>query len=418
MLTSDTSTQWLEIPQTVQTAAWQSSEFVAAPGDRWQVYLNQLCLQTMLPWLQEKAGIPAIETAACTPAHWERVTGSAVTIGNTRLVIIPIETMDRSEFRVPQEWVDIPAWIGDYYLAVEVEPDDQWIQVWGYTTHQLLKESDQSCFEADTRTYCVSGDAIIPDLTVFWVMQQLATEPTRSPVPALPTLSAVQTDALLQQLDRAIVPPRLQLPFPEWAALLEQPPTLQRLQQQRRAATSQPAAPSPVASNQTNLSQTNLSQTNLSQTNLSQTNLSQWLQNTFEAGWQTFEDFFGTQPDLAFSLRRGDAENDPTDALVRRVKRITPATDLPPVLLVLLLSLETDGRRKIGVRVLPFPGDPYLPANLQVALLTRSGEELQSVQGSERSNYIQLKRFRCPLGSPFQLKITVSNMTLTEHFIA
>ena len=139
MLLSDTSTQWLEIPDAIHTQSWQRSQFISIPGNRWQAYLNQVCLQTMLPWLQEKSEIEPSVDSRDSLAFWEMVNGSAIVLGTTRLIVIPTEAMDRSEFRVPQEWIDIPSWVGDYYLAVEVDPDEKWLNIWGYATHQMLK---------------------------------------------------------------------------------------------------------------------------------------------------------------------------------------------------------------------------------------------------------------------------------------
>ena len=35
-------------------------------------------------------------------------------------MLIPSEAIDDSELEVPQEWVDIPSWAADYYLAVQI----------------------------------------------------------------------------------------------------------------------------------------------------------------------------------------------------------------------------------------------------------------------------------------------------------
>ncbi|PSO81051.1 MAG: hypothetical protein BRC41_15925 [Cyanobacteria bacterium QH_9_48_43] len=49
------------------------------------------------------------------PSFWEVVNGTAIALSGVRLVLIPSEAADLSELRVPQEWVDIPSWGGDYY---------------------------------------------------------------------------------------------------------------------------------------------------------------------------------------------------------------------------------------------------------------------------------------------------------------
>ena len=54
MITYDEMTQWLEIPESIHTAASQQGQVILGLGDRWQAYLNQICSDTMRQWLQEK----------------------------------------------------------------------------------------------------------------------------------------------------------------------------------------------------------------------------------------------------------------------------------------------------------------------------------------------------------------------------
>lgn len=390
MLIFDPSTVWLEIPQAIQTESWQQSQPIATPGNRWQAYLNQVCLHTLLPWLQEKTGAIAKVDPIYNSQFWELVNGSAVVVGDVRLILIPIEAMDQSEFRVPQEWIDIPSWIGDYYLAVEVDADEQGIHVWGYTTHQQLKS--QSHYDASDRTYSLDGNDVIQDLSVLGVMLQLVTEVTRSEIAPLATLAPEQVEACIEQVGHpAIALPRLVLPFAEWGALLEQTHWRQQLSEQR---------------------QINLSSAQISAP--ARVNLGQWFQNVFESGWQSLEELFTVEPNLAFSFRQANSLED----WLRRVKRIQLGQGLPTVLLLVMLKTEPDQRRNIWVQLIPWIGEQYLPSNLQLTLLSIEGETLQSVQASEQSNYIQLRRFKCPLGRQFRLQITIADINFLEEFVA
>lgn len=387
MLGLETTTQWLEIPPAIHTQAWRQSQSVPIPGQRWQAYLNQVCLATIVPWIQEKSGQVPTVCSIAHPNFWQMVNGSALRLNTTRVVLIPQEAMDRSEFRVPQEWIDIPSWAGDYYLAVEVDADEQELQIWGYATHQMLKAGT---YDPDDRTYCLNGDQVIQDLTVFWVMQQLATEPTRSEIAALPELTTTQAAELMQRLgDAAIVFPRLEVDFAQWGALLAATSWLQQMCEQQQATT--------VISDQP-----------------TQINLSQWLQNVFETGWQTIEEIFGSTPDLAFSLRQESV----SEASIQRVKRIHLGEAFPDVLLVLSLTTEADDRRRIWAQVLPWQGNDYLPSNLTLTLLSINGATLQSVQAGTQSNYIQLRRFKCPPGSEFRLQVTIEAVSVIESFIS
>lgn len=391
MLVSDTSTQWLEIPDAVRTQSWQQSQSISIPGNRLQAYINQVCLGTVLPWLQEKSGVEPTVDSTNSPSFWEIVNGSALVLGTTRLIFIPTEAMDRNEFRVPQEWIDIPSWVGDYYLAVEVDTDDHSLNIWGYTTHQMLKL--EGSYDPSDRAYCLNGNDLIQDLIVFWVMQQLPGEPTRTTVPALPELTSRQAESLMQQLgDVAIALPRLEIPFEQWGALLEQDRWLQQLCQRRQ---------SPIEA-----------QVSTRQA-LASVNLSQWWHNVFEAGWQAIEELFEPQLDLVFNFRQTDS----TQERVRRVKQIQLGAELPIVFLVIMLETEADGRMRIWVQILPQPPEVYLPANLRLELLSITGDVLQSVEAGGTSNYIQLRRFKCPPGKQFRLQIAIADTVIHEDFI-
>lgn len=368
ILAFETSTQILEIPEVVCQEAWQQSQSITPAGHRWQVYLNQICLQSILSWLQEKSGQHAsIQLGQAD--FWAIVNGSTVMLGDDRIVLIPIETSDRTEFRVPQEWIDIPEWVGDYYLAIEVDADEQLLHIWGYTTHQALKT--QGRYETDDRTYCLASKDLIQDMTVFWVMQQLEPELTRAPVAALPELSEIQVENLSQRL-RSKVIPRLEVPFAQWGALLQQ-----GWLRPRNAV-----------------------------------NLSQWLNNIVETGWQTLESLISSEPELGFNFR-----SDATEVGIRRVKRLQ-FDSTPDVLLVVTLTVEADDRRRIWVQLLPQAPEIILPENMQLSLVSETEEVLQSARSGSASNYIQLRPFRCAIETQFQLEVTIADRRIVEAFVS
>lgn len=378
MLAFDTSTQILEIPETVQQEAWQQSQSMTPLGHRWQAYLNYVCLQTILVWLQEKSGHEPLIHSGSQVAFWEMVNGSAVMLGDNRLILIPIEASDRTEFRVPQEWIDIPDWIGDYYLAIEVDADEQLLYVWGYTTHQQLKTQGQ--YDADDRSYVLTNTDLIQDMTVFWVMQHLGAEPTRAPVQPLAELSGAQVENLIQRLGNPVIP-RLEVPFDLWGALLQH--HWRRLAEQRQP------------------------------TRTPLTNLSQWLNTVFETGWQTFETLLSAEPELDFNFRQDDS----SELTIRRVKRLQLGA-IADVLLVVTVDAEADQRRRIWVQLLPQAPDLVLPENVRLSLISAAGEVLQSAQSGSESNYIQLRRFRCAIATQFQLEVTVADVRVVEAFVS
>lgn len=227
---ADPTQLWLEF-STTQTQ-WQPQ--FSTPSSCWNAYLNRICLDAVLPWLREYAPQTLVwPNSTALPSFWELVNGTAIVMGTTRLVLIPSETIDLS-LRVPQEWVDIPGWAADYYLAVQVNPDQGWLRIWGYTTHQQLKTSGS--YDPGDRTYCLEEDGLIQDLNVLWVAPQLCPEePTRGAIAPLPALPLVPAKNLLQRLgNSAISAPRLAVPFELWGALLQHGGWRQRLSEQRQ----------------------------------------------------------------------------------------------------------------------------------------------------------------------------------------
>ncbi|MDJ0706161.1 MAG: DUF1822 family protein [Leptolyngbyaceae cyanobacterium MO_188.B28] len=225
----------LDIDSTLQTQAWRQSQSLSTPSSRWNGYLNLLCLNTILPWLREDYD-PQIEpalSASSLLSIWEIVNGVPITLGSNRLILIPTESIDLDEIRIPQEWVDIPAWIGDYYVFVQVNPDDGWVRIAGFTCHRRLKQEGR--YDWRDRTYSLDDSDWIADLNVLWVSRQLhPEEATRTAVPTLDALSLAQANNLIQRLGDPTTPnPRLSLPFHQWGALVSHGGWRQRLAESR-----------------------------------------------------------------------------------------------------------------------------------------------------------------------------------------
>ncbi|MBF2026980.1 MAG: DUF1822 family protein [Oscillatoriales cyanobacterium C42_A2020_001] len=388
MVGLETAQQQLEISPALQQQAWHETHAIAIPGLRWQAYLNQVCLHTIGPWLEERTGTPPAISFPTTPGLWSLVNGSALTLGNRRIVVIPGEAMDHEELRVPQEWIDHPAWLGDYYLAVEVDVDAESLYVWGYSTHHTIKT--QGVFDSSDLTYCLDSSAVIQDMTVFWVTQHLPPEPTRMEVPPLPTLTADQVGTLLRDLqDPAIALPRLEVSTGEWLGLMSQEHWLRQLEEPRRQG-DRSSASTPIQ-------------------------LGQWLQNLFEVGWQTLEEAFQRDSEMAVNLRQQPI---PPDSGLTRVKTIALDADWQMVRLALTVAPELDGRRRITVQLFPAAGATYLPTDLQLSLKTLSDEVIQAVNASSESHYLQLRPFKCASGREFRLYIQIGDRAIMETIVA
>lgn len=225
----------LEISNPTQHAAQQKTQNLVHQKEKWQAYLNQLTLDSVISWLQEEVEtVISVSSQASLLSSWTLVHGTAITLNQKRLILIPSEAIDRGELRVPQEWIDIPNWAGDYYFAITVNPDDNRIQIWGYTTHLQLKEEGE--YDNYHRYYVLNADQIFDDVSAFWVAQELCPqETTRAVIPSLPQLSMEQAENLLQRLSTPKTPePRLAIPFNTWGALLSHDGWRQRLYERRQ----------------------------------------------------------------------------------------------------------------------------------------------------------------------------------------
>ncbi|WP_414570070.1 DUF1822 family protein [Nostoc sp. CCY 9925] len=367
---------WLEVSPELQNQSWQQSQSSVSPRSRWNVFLNQVCVSTFLPWLQAEY-VPEA-TIDTLPITWELVNGTAINLDTKRLILIPDRSLETREFSVPQEWIDIPQWAGDYYLAVQVNPDGEWMRIWGYTTHEQLK--NQGSYDYQERTYSLDATQMIEDLNVLWVVRQLyPEEQTQTAIAPLPVLSATQVENLWQRLTSpTITNPRLELPFEIWGALLNNEDWQQRF-------TQKPAL----------------------------VNLRQWFQNIVADSWQTIETFLGRQPDFAFSFRQ---VNDAAERSIQRVKEIELPNNNQPVVLMLTLTAEIDGRVGIRAQLYPKERNLYLPINISLALISTSGKIVQSVQARETDNSIQLKRFKCPQNTRFSLQVVLDDFNFMEEF--
>ena len=122
---------YLELSAATQTHAWQQSQPYALPASRWNAYLNQVRFASLRFYpgcKKNKTPEQGLAPSPALPSFWEVVNGTAIALSGVRLVLIPSEAADLSELRVPQEWVDIPSWGGDYYQAVQVNPDDSYMR--------------------------------------------------------------------------------------------------------------------------------------------------------------------------------------------------------------------------------------------------------------------------------------------------
>lgn len=383
---------WLDLSDVNCERVWQQSQAFSTAPSRWSAYLNQLCLQTVLPWIQAEYVAHATSwlNSIALASVLEVVNGTAIefSISETnpasparRLILIPTEAIDTEELRVPQEWVDLASWMGDYYLAVQINLDGGWIRPWGYATHAQLKMT--GTYDAQDRTYSLNQDQLITDPGLLWLSQEfMHQEPTQVTIEPLSLLSTTQINHLVQRLaNPEILNPRLEIPFSLWGGLMEQSQARQKLYRHRQG--------------------------------IERINLQNWFSNTIQAGWQSWSELQATaNPSYQF---RGDLRSSNTQLL--RVKSL----DLGTTQVTLVLDLEQESDDQIGVRaqLYPISSESYLPAGVQLSLLSSADEILKKVVVDQPDiMMLQMQRFTCPVGLDFSLRVTLGEIETIEEFTA
>ena len=334
----------LEFDPAQSDRAWQQHQHLADASSRWQSYLNQVALDVLLPWLQTEEDPTARAFNSKGQADlWQLVNGTAIAIKDAKLVLIPTEAEDQSELRVPQEWIDIPEWKADYYLPVQVNVDAGFVRIWGYATHQQLKNGS---FSYGDRTYSLRDDELITDINALWVARELCPdEVTQAAIEPIAELAPARAENLIERLgDRSVVMPRLAVPFTAWAGLLQNPDWCRRLAATRRGE----ATRTPVL---------------------------QWLQQgmanlTAEFGWRQIE--LAPSTVGARSAATADATAVPAFGLAKRLEIENQPYELK------ILPLEEAGSWRFELCCLT-PGCT-IPEGFKLRLLT---EDLQGFAGNE-----------------------------------
>jgi hypothetical protein len=382
----DPKSIWVDISADDLDRSTPTPQLYPNPTGLYNARLNQLCLTKVGAWLAQQ-GIshrPSFNETEF-PTVWDVVTGCAIEIGKLRLILIPSENLDRDELRVPQEWLDLPNWAGDYYLGVQIDLESNLLNIWGFAAHQALK--DRGRYSERDRTYSLDSDSLVHNLDLLWIAEELDLAP-RNIVPELPTLSL---DRALELIKIVSTPspysPRLVLNFAEWGTLLDNPTLRSELNRTRlqRAAIAQ--APAPTFS------------------------LVGWLNREFDRsmaiGWQTSQSIGVMSPNHQFNNT------------IERAKLIDLQIDLQRQTVVLLLGIipETADRMRVIVRVHPAIGSRYLPPQLQLSYVDPEGISLRTVTARTNDDYIQLPAYTCSIGMEFNIQLQLHTARSIERFV-
>jgi Protein of unknown function (DUF1822) len=356
--------------------------------------LNQICLQKTQAWLTE-IGIES--TPTFSPAQmdsiWDVVNGCALTVGNRRLILIPSDKLDREELSVPQEWVDIPTWMGDYYVAVQIDLDDLTMNIWGYTSHRTLRET--GTFDRIDRTYSISSDCLIGDLDILWMAQLLDLQEITT-VPPIPSLNSDRSTSAIDRLSQpSPYSPRLDLDFNTWAAILSNNDLREHLHQRRLQ----------VATLQT--------------VNTPRLSLTDWLRSEFsqalEQGWQLGNLMMGGEAAMMQRLAvvRGGEMSIELDKLINLQYQL----DRISVVMLVGIKSQDDTHVTVSAQVYPVLGTPTLPPQLKLSYITEAGEELAAIISRSGDFQIQLPLFTSDVGTTFNLQLQLDGVSQIEKFV-
>jgi Protein of unknown function (DUF1822) len=346
--------------------------------------IDRLCLDKFQAWLDEReiSHHPSFNDTEVVIIG-DVVIGCAIEVGKRRLILIASESLDRDELRVPQEWVDLPNFVGDYYLAIQVDLDTKLINIWGFASHQILKERGQ--YSARDRSYSLASDALANNLDIVWLADELGLA-SRISVNDLTTLSLERALELIKILSKpSAYSPRFAVNFDEWGAILDNPTLRSQLYQTRlqRAEIDRAKAPS--------------------------FSLVDWVQREFTnaivSGWEQSN----LQPIVLMS---------PSNT-IERSKLIDLQIALQRETVILLIGIIPDGvdRLRVIVQVHPAIGNRYLPAQLQLSYVDLDGVSLHTVTARTNDNYIQLPGYTCPVGMEFNIQLQLHTARSIERFI-
>lgn len=200
-----------------------------------RVDLNQLCADSIQQWFNNNTELAVESAFPCRLNGGDNlkfiaklVNGFVLQVGTTRIGFIPSETIDLEEFEVYQEWVDLPNWVADYYVPVQVDLEQQYLHLWGFISYADLKA--KATLDPIFRTYHVNAAHTISNLDLLqadYELSALTSEPMAQAEikPVIDRLSASQAAGFIEQLQQqsSHLSPRLDLSFPTWGAILNEP---------------------------------------------------------------------------------------------------------------------------------------------------------------------------------------------------
>lgn len=284
---------------------WIDLASTEVPSHDTPIELNLQCLQVLKSWLEQSLGFsceyefPYLGNDKYDRAVSTLVNGFCLKVNGHKIVFIPSQNLDLESYEIPQEWIDLPNWHGEYYVAVQVDLEAQYLHLWGSISYDRVLDSSE--FNSLFRYYHLLGSCLDQNLEVLWSSCEIdATNHSRVKA-STDNLTAPEIQRLIQQSPIKSIP-RLVLLFKEWGAILNDPNYLQQYL----------IAPS----DRSNSPSSNL------------TNLSHWLHHQSDNAahhWKRIESFIGlSQTHLAFRNSGSSLDRVLTQKKYRDISLETP----------------------------------------------------------------------------------------------
>jgi Protein of unknown function (DUF1822) len=410
---------------------------------------NNTCQTAVTNYLQKSLGLDA-----CTayPSSIKTiqinllVDGFVLSIAGIRVVFIISEDLDDSSFELPQEWIDLSNWVADYYVPIQVNPDDQYLHLWGFITYSQVKEAGE--FDRVFRTYTINSQDLNDDLDDLWLRcglqasgEIVANQTKPLPTPYLSSQAAQEIINLFLQ-HKSVFSPRLEYSFEQWGGILNQPEWLEKY-----LASINSTAPAE---------------------NKVLTKLSAWLDRNTMAiyqEWKSIDEFFAA-PQLQVGMRssnkvqkvkelmiapqsnftqHGTAQN--IQELIATIKntasqqdrwdaieclwRIDPKHPFLPIYklldlglffqgkhLSLLVSVISTSANQLGIliRLSPNQENAKLPTGIQLSRLDEAGDISRQVITQDSEYQCLQLIFDADLGDLFSICVTLQDNKLIKHF--